>query len=105
MIIKIKSLVFVAGLFMSLNVVAQLPTATKLAKRMHVGVNLGNTFEAICDEDAWGGGKTSQRLIDSVKAAGFNTIRIPTAWFCHSDTITSTINPKWIARVKEGVDY
>lgn len=102
---KIKLLVFVTGLFMSLNTFAQLPTAPELAKRMHVGVNLGNTFEAICDEDAWGGGKTSQKLIDSIKAAGFNTIRIPTAWFCHSDTISSTINPQWMARVKEVVDY
>jgi hypothetical protein len=56
MIKKIKLLVFVLGLFMSLNAFAQLPKARELAKRMHVGVNLGNTFEAICDEDAWGGG-------------------------------------------------
>lgn len=105
MIRKIKLLVFVTGLFMSLNTFAQLPTAPELAKRMHVGVNLGNTLEAICDENAWGAGKTSQKLIDSIKAAGFNTIRIPTAWFCHSDTITNTINRQWIARVKEVVDY
>ena len=105
MLKKIKSLVFVVALFMGFNAFAQLPTAPTLAKRMHVGVNLGNTFEAICDEDAWGGGKTSQKLIDSIKAAGFNTVRIPTAWFCHSDTITSTIKPQWIARVKEVVDY
>jgi endoglucanase len=105
MIKKIKAFIFVIGLFMSLNTFAQLPTAPELAKRMHVGVNLGNTFEAICSEDAWGGGKTSQKLIDSIKAAGFNTIRIPTAWFCHSDTISSTIDPQWMARVKEVVDY
>lgn len=105
MLKKIKSLVFAVVLFMGFNVFAQLPTAPTLAKRMHVGVNLGNTLEAICDENAWGGGKTSQKLIDSIKAAGFNTIRIPTAWFCHSDTITNTINPQWMARVKEVVDY
>jgi aryl-phospho-beta-D-glucosidase BglC (GH1 family) len=40
-----------------------------------------------------------------VKAAGFNTIRIPCAWFCHSDTVTSEINADWIARVKQVVDY
>lgn len=105
MIRIIKVLVFVTGFFMSLNTFAQLPTAPELAKRMRVGVNLGNTLEAICDENAWGAGKTSQKLIDSIKAAGFNTIRIPTAWFCHSDTITSTINQQWMARVKEVVDY
>ncbi|MBF4487787.1 glycoside hydrolase family 5 protein [Flavobacterium sp. CSZ] len=105
MIKKVKVLLFVSGFFMSLNAFAQLPTAPELAKRMHVGVNLGNTLEAICSEDAWGAGKTSQKLIDSIKTAGFNTIRIPTAWFCHSDTISSTISPQWMARVREVVDY
>jgi endoglucanase len=72
---------------------------------MKVGWNLGNTLEAICREDAWGAVYTSQKLIDSVKAAGFNTIRIPVAWFCHSDTINSIIDEDWLARVKEVVDY
>ena len=40
-----------------------------------------------------------------MKAAGFNTIRIPVAWFCHSDTVNSTIDEDWLARVKEVVDY
>jgi len=105
MIKKSKLLVFVTGFLISLNTFAQLPTAPELAKRMRVGLNLGNTLEAICDENAWGAGKTSQELIDSIKAAGFNTVRIPTAWFCHSDTVSSTIDPQWIARVKEVVDY
>jgi aryl-phospho-beta-D-glucosidase BglC (GH1 family) len=48
---------------------------------------------------------TSQKLIDSVKAAGFNTVRLPVAWFCHSDTVTSAIDKSWLARVKEVVDY
>lgn len=102
---SIKSLIIVTGLLMSVNVWSQLPKAQEIAKRMHVGWNLGNTLEAICDENAWGAGKTSQKLIDSVKAAGFNTVRIPVSWFCHSDTISNKINKKWIARVKEVVDY
>ncbi|HVO75017.1 MAG TPA: cellulase family glycosylhydrolase [Ignavibacteriaceae bacterium] len=72
---------------------------------MKVGLNLGNTLEAICAETAWGAAITTQKLIDSVKAAGFNTIRLPCAWFCHSDTNTSVINPNWLARVKQVVDY
>lgn len=103
---KIKSLIFVIGLLISVNSWSQqLPKAQELAKKMHVGWNLGNTLEAICDENAWGAGKTSQKLIDSVKAAGFNTVRIPVSWFCHSDTISSEINKKWMSRVKEVVDY
>jgi aryl-phospho-beta-D-glucosidase BglC (GH1 family) len=103
---KNKSLIFVIGLLISANSWSQqLPKAQELAKKMRVGWNLGNTLEAICDENAWGAGETSQQLIDSVKASGFNTVRIPVAWFCHSDTITNTIDPQWMARVKEVVDY
>lgn len=102
---SIKTLIIVTGLLMSANVWSQLPKAQEIAKRMHVGWNLGNTLEATCDENAWGAGKTSQKLIDSVKAAGFNTVRIPVSWFCHSDTVSNKINEKWIARVKEVVDY
>jgi hypothetical protein len=85
--------------------VALLPTAQEIAGQMKVGWNMGNTLEAICGETAWGGAYTTQKLIDSVKATGFNTIRIPCAWFCHSDTVTSEIDASWIARVKQVVDY
>jgi aryl-phospho-beta-D-glucosidase BglC (GH1 family) len=97
--------VIVYGLFMSASVKAQLPTARQVADQMKVGWNLGNTFEAIGGEYAWGAAHTSQQLIDSVKNAGFNTVRLPVAWFCHSDTTTSVIDKAWIARVKEVVDY
>ncbi len=66
---------------------------------------MGNTLEAIGGETAWGGAYTTKKLIDSVKAAGFNSVRIPVAWFAHSDTVTSQIDPAWLARVKQVVDY
>lgn len=97
--------VCIIGLFLSINNFAQLPTAQQIAGKMKVGWNLGNTFEAICGETAWGGAITTQRLIDSVKAAGFNSVRIPCAWFCHSDTINSVIAKDWINRVQQVVDY
>lgn len=97
--------VCILGLFLSINVWAQLPTAQQIAGKMKVGWNLGNTLEATCSETEWGGAITSQTLIDSVKAAGFNAVRIPCAWFCHSDTINSVIDKAWIARVKEVVNY
>jgi endoglucanase len=98
-------LAVVSGLFISTSSWSQLPTAQEIARRMKIGWNLGNTLEAICDENAWGAGHTSQRLIDSVKASGFTTVRIPVAWFCHSDTVKSVIDKAWMARVKEVVDY
>jgi|APHig6443717817_1056837.scaffolds.fasta_scaffold49615_2 aryl-phospho-beta-D-glucosidase BglC (GH1 family) len=98
-------LLILVGFLLSSTSKAQLPTAQQIAGEMKIGLNLGNTLEAICGENAWGAGHTSQQLIDSVKAAGFNTIRIPVAWFCHSDTINSTIDEDWLVRVKEVVDY
>jgi len=82
-----------------------LPPARQIANKMTVGWNLGNTLEAIGGESAWGASLTSQRLIDSVKAAGFNTVRLPVSWFVHSDTVTSVIHKAWMDRVKEVVDY
>jgi len=102
---RIHFLIIVIGLMMSMTARAQLPTAQQIASQMKVGWNLGNTLEAICGENAWGGGGTSQRLIDSLKAAGFNTVRIPCAWYCHSDPVTYVIDPVWLARVKQIVDY
>ncbi|HKM92164.1 MAG TPA: cellulase family glycosylhydrolase [Prolixibacteraceae bacterium] len=102
---KKARLTLIIGLFIVSTAKAQLPTAQQIADQLEIGINLGNTLEAICGEDAWGAGHTSQQLIDSIKAAGFNTIRIPVAWFCHSDTVNNIIDEDWIARVKEVVDY
>ncbi len=85
------------------NVKAQLPEARVIARQMTVGWNLGNTLEAICGETTWGGAVTTQKLIDSVKAAGFNAVRLPCAWDCH--TSNGIIDTNWIARVKQVVDY
>ena len=93
------------GLLMTGSVKAQLPTAKQISAKMKVGWNLGNTLEAIGGETAWGAALTSQKLIDSIKAAGFNTVRLPVAWFSHSDTVTSVIDKVWMARVKTVVDY
>lgn len=90
---------------MAVPVKAQLPSAQHIAGKMKVGWNLGNTLEAIGGETAWGAAYTSQKLIDSVKVAGFNTVRLPVAWFSHSDTVTSVIDKAWMARVKQIVDY
>jgi len=88
-------------LLMSTSVWAVLPTAKQIASKMRLGWNLGNTLEA-----TWATpGNASQRLIDSVKAAGFNSVRLPCAWFNNSDTITSIIKPAYLAQVKKNVDF
>lgn len=44
-------------------------------------------------------------MIDAVKAQGFNTVRIPVSWGNHTTGNNFTIDSKWLARVKEVVDY
>jgi len=102
---KLLFAIIACTFLMSASAKSKLPIAQQIAGKMGVGWNLGNTLEAIGGEGAWGAGHTSQQLIDSVKAAGFNTVRLPVSWFIHSDTATSVIDKKWIARVKEIVDY
>lgn len=84
--------------------------AAALAAKLGIGWNLGNSLEATsttsASETSWGNPKTSQTLINSVKAAGFKTVRIPCAWFAYiEDNATYKIKESWLARVKEVVDY
>lgn len=80
-------------------------TSVNLAKEMKLGWNLGNTLEAIGSETAWGNPKATQQLIDSVKNAGFNAVRIPVAWSRFTDAATYKIDTAWMGRVEEVVNY
>jgi len=81
-----------------------LPTAPQVASQINLGWNLGNTLEAICGETAWGNPATNQALINAVKAAGFNAIRIPVSWNCHITDGSTNIPADWMTRVKQVVD-
>ena len=80
-------------------------TSVELAKEMVPGWNVGNSLEAIGGETAWGNPLITQRLIDSIKAAGFKAIRIPVAWSNFSDASSFTINAAFMNRVEEVVNY
>ncbi|MEZ0537936.1 glycoside hydrolase family 5 protein [Caldicellulosiruptoraceae bacterium PP1] len=89
--------------------------ALKFVKDMRIGWNLGNTFDAAFDnpnfddellyESAWSGVKTTKEMIDAVKKAGFNAIRIPVSWHNHVSGNNFTISKAWLNRVQEVVDY
>ncbi|MBR6384829.1 MAG: cellulase family glycosylhydrolase [Ruminococcus sp.] len=87
-------------------------TAFEITEDMKIGWNIGNSMDATASgttagvesETAWGNPKTNQALIDEIKARGFNTVRIPTTWYQHLDA-DNNIDPAWMARVKEIVDY
>jgi endoglucanase len=80
-------------------------SSVELAKEMVPGWNVGNSLDAIGGETAWGNPKISQRLIDSIRAAGFHAVRIPVAWSNFMDTTTYTISPALMTRVEEVVNY
>ena len=99
------------------------PTAQQWNKDV-VGWNLGNQFEcsapnqdsesmeignpegSIHAEEAWGNPVVTEAMIQAVKKAGFNAIRIPIRWQCHiTDKQTMNIDPAWIARIKTVVDW
>jgi endoglucanase len=77
----------------------------ELALEMTPGWNVGNSLEAIGGETAWGNPLVSQRLMDSVRAAGFKAVRIPVAWSKFTDEATYTIDTVWMERVEEVVNY
>lgn len=88
---------FAALLMLPMIAAAQLPSTT-------YGWNLGNTLEPPCGEGCWSPAVT-QALINAVAANGFNTIRIPVAWNSHADSRTYQIDPAWMARIKQVVDW
>ena len=99
------------------------PTAKQWNKDV-VGWNLGNQFESpvpadagestdigypegsINAETAWGNPRVTEAMIQAVKNAGFNAIRIPIRWQCHiTNDQTMSIDEAWIKRIKEVVDW
>ncbi len=80
--------------------------AIELSKKMKIGWNLGNSLEATGSETAWGNPKTTQSLIDLIKASGFDAVRIPCSWSTYLEDETNyVIKDQWLSRVKEVVDY
>ncbi|WMI68293.1 cellulase family glycosylhydrolase [Mangrovimonas sp. YM274] len=82
-------------------------TSVQLTEIMGVGWNVGNSLESIGGETAWGNPEINQDLIDAVKAAGFNTVRIPVAWtnYIEEDNGCYTISEEGLTRVEEVVNY
>lgn len=79
-----------------------LPKSSELVAGMGMGFNIGNTLEAPSDPTSWGNSLPTQVYIDSIKAAGFNTVRLPTAWFSHVKN--GQISKGWMDTVQTVVD-
>ena len=84
-------------------------TAFDMCDNIKVGFNFGNALDAtggsgLSSETSWGNPKITKKMMDDVKAAGFNAVRIPTSWGRHCDT-EGNIDKEWLDRVQEVVDY
>ncbi len=94
-------------------------TALEVSKLMGNGINLGNTLEAYnhqaylngtdptLAETVWGMPTTTREMIDGMKAAGFDTIRIPVAWTngMNYEADDYTIDERLMQRVETVVNY
>ncbi|WP_332701623.1 glycoside hydrolase family 5 protein, partial [Devosia sp.] len=80
-------------------------TAVQLASKIRLGLNIGNTMEAIGGETAWGNALITESLIKAAKANGFNAIRLPVAWDQYANQQTAKIDQAWLDRVKQVVKY
>ena len=86
------------------------------AQSLGKGWNLGNTFDA-CEkqstekmglesETMWGNPETTKELMAFIKECGFDSVRLPVTWSQHmSDGPDYTVDPLWLERVAEVVDF
>ena len=93
--------------------------ALEVVELMGNGINLGNTMEAYgrashgvgkatsLYETTWGQPITTQKMVSGMKAAGFDTLRVPVAWTnaMNYEDGDYTINQAYLDRVGEIIDY
>lgn len=82
-------------------------TATQIASKIRLGLNIGNTLEAMGGktETYWGNPKITPGFVKFVKDSGFNAIRLPVSWDQYADQTTAKIDSLWLDRVTEVVQY
>ena len=75
-------------------------TVAEVVKDMGLGINLGNTMEAIGGENAWGSPNITKEMIQGYADCGFGVLRIPVAW-SQKMADDYTIDPERMSRVKQ----
>lgn len=92
--------------------------ALEMSRRMGNGINLGNTMEACNNgknggntkeyaieyETSWGQPVTTAKMLQGMKEAGFDTLRIPVAWMTNATHLNRgdyTISPGYLDRVEQ----
>jgi len=82
----------------------------EITAAMSPGWNLGNQLEAVVEETPgetnWGNPVITEDLIKAVKAAGFQSIRIPVSYMnMIGEGPDYNIQSEWLDRIQEVVDY
>ena len=106
--------VLIFCLLLSLMSFESTKSAMEIAKEMGIGYYLGNLFDCynnskdIINPDEQitlcGNKVPTKDIIKKIKKYGFKTIRFPVTWLHFVDD-NGNINPKWMERVKEVVDW
>lgn len=103
---KVLALILSCSIIMSLLPMTVYATISPqdMVKKMEIGMNLGNTFEAPT-EGSWS--KAAQEYyFDDYKQAGFKHVRIPIRWDLHALTNSPyTIDKSFLDRVETVVDW
>ena len=88
--------------------------AFDFCSKLRAGINVGNSLdcysghqlEYYSDYEAyWGNPLISKEYVLSIKRSGFNIVKFPVTWDQHILEDGVTIDPYWINRVKEVVNY
>lgn len=88
-------------------------TSMQLSALMSIGINIGNTYEALIidkngnasgDETSWGNAVPTKQLFQGIKNAGFTVVRMPLA-FSHQleDPTTFKIKDSWLDKIEQSV--
>jgi endoglucanase len=81
-------------------------SSSEILKAAALGWNLGNSLDASGGESGWGNPPATLELMKGVAKAGFGLVRIPITWTPHMGSGPDfVIEPSWLARVAEVVDY
>ena len=71
--------------------------------RLGRGINLGNSWDSRGSSDKGWGNPIRDTDFAVIKAAGFNSVRIPVQWHQDADKTTHTVNPNRLAGVIEDI--
>lgn len=89
-------------------------SAQEWCDRIECGWVLGNSLASYIEgagdtldvETCWGNPRTTEEMVDSVAAAGFNALRLSVRWYPHfTDTINAVVDTTWMKRIKQIADW